>query len=255
MTDCSFAGEQKKEMRHRPHARAPEGTRIYAIGDMHGRLDLLQKLEGKIQADADSSGAAIRIAVYLGDYIDRGPDSRALIDWLIEGHLDGFETHLLKGNHEDRMLKYLEGPNGGKRWLAIGGLETLQSYGISASTLPSLKQGDQWRKELIRQLPPEHMTFLSNLEIKYECGDYLFVHAGVKPGVALEDQNVQDFLWIRDEFLGSTEDFGRMVVHGHSIGATPQIQSNRICVDTGAYYSGHLTAAVLEGDEVWFLQT
>ena len=119
MTDCSFAGEQKKEMRHRHHARAPEGTRIYAIGDMHGRLDLLQKLEGKIQADADSSGAAIRIAVYLGDYIDRGPDSRALIDWLIEGHLDGFETHLLKGNHEDRMLKYLEGPNGGKRWLAI----------------------------------------------------------------------------------------------------------------------------------------
>ena len=242
-------------MRHRHHARAPEGTRIYAIGDMHGRLDLLQKLEDKTQADADGSGADLRIAVYLGDYIDRGPDSRALVDWVIEGQLDGFETHLIKGNHEDRMLKYLEGSDGGERWLAIGGLETLQSYDISAGALPSAEQGDQWRMQLIRCLPPEHLAFLTNLEIKYECGDYLFVHAGVKPGVALADQNAEDFLWIRDEFLGSRQDFGRMIVHGHSIGATPQIQINRICVDTGAYYSGHLTAAVLEGDEVWFLQT
>jgi serine/threonine protein phosphatase 1 len=139
--------------------------------------------------------------------------------------------------------------------LAIGGLETLQSYGIGAGALPSAEQGDQWRMELIRRLPPEHLAVLSNLEIKFECGDYLFVHAGVKPGVALEDQDAQDLIWIRDEFLGSTQDFGRMVVHGHSIGATPQIQTNRICVDTGAYYSGHLTTAVLEGNEVWFLQT
>ena len=242
-------------MRHRHQSFAPEGTRIYAIGDMHGRLDLLRNLEDQIQADADGSGAARRIAVYLGDYIDRGPDSRALIDWLIAGHLDGFETHLLKGNHEDRMLKYLEGSDGGERWLAIGGLETLQSYGIGVSALPSIEQGDQWRMELIRRLPPEHLAFLTNLEIKFECGDYLFVHAGVRPGIALEDLDTQDFLWIRDEFLGSNEDFGRMVVHGHSIGATPQIQTNRICVDTGAYYSHHLTAAVLEGNEVWFLQT
>jgi len=194
-------------------------------------------------------------AVFLGDYIDRGPECRALIDWVMQRPLAGFEHVFLKGNHEDLMLRFLAGSQEVTTWFANGGVESLESYGLKAHGFPTPDEAREWRLQLGRNLPADHLAFFADLRLHYECGDYLFVHAGLKPGVPLEAQDVRDLLWIRDEFLESDENFGRVVVHGHSIGLTPQIQNNRICVDTGAYYSGHLTAAVLERDEVWFLQT
>ena len=242
-------------MRYRHDARPPDGTRLYAIGDMHGRLDLLAGLEDKIRIDAENSGAANRIAVFLGDYIDRGPESRELVDYLMRRPFNGFEHVFLIGNHEDEMMRFLDGSQEPANWFANGGVQTLESYGIAAHGFPSPDEAEDWRRQLRRALPPDHLSFYSDLKYSFECGNYLFVHAGVRPGVPIELQDRHDLIWIREAFLGSDQDFGRFVVHGHSIERTPQIKSNRICVDTGAYRSDHLTCAVLDQDEVWFLQT
>ena len=241
----------------------PSGSRIYAIGDIHGRADLLSRLHGMILDDAapDSPNATDtpdlrKVVVYVGDYVDRGPDSAGVIGMLIEEPLQGFESRHLKGNHEDMMIRFLESGDGGEMWMLNGGRDTLDSYGIGLSDI-SLFRGDMEALALAFRdsVPENHRAFLDGLQLHHREGDYLFAHAGVKPGVAIEDQSEKDLIWIRDEFTDSDADFGVIVVHGHSIRAEPEIKPNRIGIDTGAWRSTRLTALVLEGDTRRFLQT
>jgi serine/threonine protein phosphatase 1 len=240
----------------RPAPTGPVGTRLYAIGDIHGRADLLQQMTGLIREDAARHAAARNVVICLGDYVDRGPDSRAVIDLLRAAPLPGFEQVLLRGNHEDFMLHFLTDASVGWPWLANGGRETLESYGIDP---PSAQAGpdalERAQRALAERLPVEHIAFLQGLKPLHEEGDFCFVHAGVKPGVALAKQREHDLLWIRDEFLTSHADFGRIIVHGHSITPVPDVRPNRIGIDTGAYMSGRLTCLVIEGTERAFLQT
>ena len=240
--------------------KAPSGSRVYAIGDIHGRSDLLRRLHAMILADtapdSPDSGELRKVVVYVGDYVDRGPAGAGVIDILINQPLEGFESHPLKGNHEDMMIRFLESGEGGDMWLFNGGRDTLQSYGIEFSDMSLYLSEPEALAPVFRDaVPPSHRAFLDGLAIHHREGDYLFVHAGMRPGVALEDQSEQDLIWIRDEFTGSDADFGAIVVHGHSIRAEPEIRPNRIGIDTGAWRSNRLTALVLEGDTRRFLQT
>jgi serine/threonine protein phosphatase 1 len=239
-----------------PPAAAPPGTRIYAVGDIHGRLDLLTALTERILADAAQHQASRKVVVYLGDYIDRGDQSRQVIEHLLHETLPGFERVHLKGNHEDIMLRFLADASVGPNWLTYGGMETLESYGIDP---PAPRDGaaemERARRALAAVLPSEHLAFLRALPLAHEEGGYFFVHAGIRPGVPLDQQTEMDMLWIRDEFLRSDAAFGRVVVHGHSIAPEPEIRRNRIGIDTGAFHSGHLTCLVAEGTERSFLQT
>jgi serine/threonine protein phosphatase 1 len=240
-----------------PPSTIPSGHRVYAIGDIHGRADLLTKLLGVISADADGRGAALNRLVYLGDYVDRGPDSRGVIDLVLDGVPSGFSVVTLMGNHEEMMRRFVGGEIAlGRTWMINGGDATLASYGIDP---PGWLDGSAaYRRasdELAASLPQRHRDFLGRLALSHELGDYFFVHAGVRPGVPLPRQLQEDLLWIRDEFLDSEDDFGKRVVHGHSIAPKPMVERNRIGIDTGAYASGTLTALVLEGDEWRLMQT
>jgi serine/threonine protein phosphatase 1 len=233
--------------------RIAAGTRLYAIGDVHGRLDLLCALERLIADDCAAAAATRKIVVYLGDYVDRGNQSREVVDWLIERPLPGFERVLLLGNHEESMLQFLVDVQIGPAWLGFGGAATLLSYGIK----PPSSDRDLIRvqEELRAKLPARHLAFLRGLPLCHVEGDYYFVHAGIRPGVPLDAQRPADMLWIRDEFLHSRRDFGKIVVHGHTITETPEIRPNRIGIDTGAFASGTLTSLVLQDDTWSFLQT
>ena len=235
---------------------APPGTRVYAVGDIHGRDDLLEQLGLLIHEDAYRRQAPRNVVVYLGDYVDRGGKSREVIERLLRAPLPGFESVHLKGNHEDIMLRFLDDIAVAPTWLTYGGMETLESYGIEPP-LPQAPPSELLRAQgLLRQaLPPAHVDFLRGLRMTHEEGDYAFVHAGVKPGVPLAAQREEDMLWIRDEFLTSQASFGRIVVHGHSISRDPDVRQNRIGIDTGAFATGRLTAFVAEGTEWYFLQT
>lgn len=238
-------------------ARIPDGQRVYAIGDIHGRADLLKRLLAEIQKDAlggDYQGRPI--LVFLGDYIDRGFQSREVIDILLSDLMSPFETYFLKGNHEAAMLQFLSEPGMGPRWVEHGGAETLVSYGVRPPR--SRTAVDDWAiasQELKRQLPPEHLNFLRTLQLTARFGDYLFVHAGVRPGVELEQQSEYDMLWIRDEFINDTRPLGAVVVHGHTPASKPHRDSRRVGLDTGAYISGLLTAARFEHEAVTFIST
>jgi len=236
-------------------AQVPEGTRVYAIGDIHGRADLLDQLHRQIEADAAASDATRRVVVYLGDYVDRGLDSKGVIDRLLADPLPGFEKVFLKGNHEDAFLKFFLEPEFGRDWKYYGGLETLMSYGVKA--LPLKDEPEAFvaaRDELAKLFPASHLDFLGNLRLFHEEGDYYFAHAGVRPGRALEAQQADDLMWIREDFIESDADFGKVVVHGHTPEEQPVQRANRIGVDTGAYITGILTCAVLEESECRFIQ-
>ncbi len=233
--------------------RIADGSRVYAVGDIHGRADLLRAINRMIREDAAAAPTARKIVVYLGDYVDRGDASCAVIDCLIDEKLPGFEHVHLLGNHEDSMLRFLGDLQIGPAWLAYGGAATLRSYGVVP---PSSDRGlARVQSELRDKLPQRHLDFLRRLPLSHVEGDYCFVHAGMRPGVALDAQAPQDLLWIRDEFLDSTADFGKIVVHGHSITDEPDVQLNRIGIDTGAYASGRLTCLALAGAERKFLRT
>ncbi len=234
----------------------PAGTSVYAIGDIHGRADLLTKMHKRIGADAGKRARGNRkIVVYLGDYIDRGAKSRQVIDMLLRSPLEGFEAVFLKGNHEDYMLGFLEGVGDGMGWLFNGGAATIASYGIAPPGGAYLQDGalDALRVALTAAIPAEHRAFLANLKLHHSEGGYLFVHAGIRPEVALADQSADDLMWIREEFLGSGADHDCRVVHGHTITWSPEVLPNRIGIDTGAYVSGALTCLVIEGAETRFL--
>ncbi len=237
--------------------RVPEGQRVYAIGDIHGRADLLTELHSQIRDDHRAAGRCnSAVAVYLGDYIDRGTASREVIDLLLDEPLAGLESVHLKGNHEEAMLKFLEHPAIGPQWFGFGGETTVMSYGATA---PRSLGDKAYYAELSDQMrvcvPSRHKAFLEGLKLQYRAGDYLFVHAGIRPGCPLEEQDPDDLLWIRSEFLNSRADHGVMVVHGHTPTARPDVRSNRIGIDTGAFASGALTCLVLEGGAKRFLST
>lgn len=238
-------------------ATIPDGRRVYAIGDVHGRADLLKNLLADIQRDALSGDYKGRpVLIFLGDYIDRGFQSREVIDILLGDLMSPFDTYFLKGNHEAAMLQFLSEPGMGPRWIEHGGAETLVSYGVRPPR--SRTATDEWAiasQELKRLLPREHLQFLMSLQLSLRIGDYMFVHAGVRPGVELDQQSEYDMLWIRDEFLNDTRALGAVVVHGHTPASQPHRDSRRVGVDTGAYISGQLTAARFEHEAVEFLST
>jgi len=229
------------------------GRRLYCIGDIHGRLDLLDELHDMIRADAETHEGS-RGIVYLGDYIDRGAQSRQVLDRLIEQPLAGFDTVHLLGNHEQAMLDFLADPRAAAAWLGFGGQVTLLSYGVGLGRVQMLHRLDQLRDELEARLPAPHLEFLANCRTMYVEGSYCFAHAGIRPGVELAGQKAEDLMWIRDEFTRSRADHGHIVVHGHSISDEVEWLPNRIGIDTGAFYSGLLTALVLEGGQQRLLQ-
>lgn len=240
----------------RPQVRSvPAGRRVYAVGDIHGRLDLLERLLGAIETDSAARGAAEVLVVFLGDLVDRGPDSRGVVERLMAYRDGPVNTRFLMGNHEEVFLRALDGDTKALKFLVrIGGRATILSYGIAEEEYQRL-DFDQLSEALRACVPAEHIAFLSGFEEWVEVGDYLFVHAGVRPGIDLERQRVSDLRWIRDDFLLHRDDFGKMVVHGHSITEDADIRGNRIGIDTGAFQSGRLTAIGLEGTERWFLST
>ncbi|QNT69256.1 serine/threonine protein phosphatase [Defluviicoccus vanus] len=236
-------------------ASVPPGMRIYAIGDIHGRFDLLRQLHQAIRADcADVSPLTTLQVVYLGDYVDRGWQSREVIDLLIEQPLRGFFAVHLLGNHDRQLLEFLQHGTGGPQWLRYGGDATICSYGVRMTDGGgAAKRLTVMRDELVRTVPQQHVRFLQQLPLMHQVGDYLFVHAGIDPEKPLAEQTERDLLWIRDEFLESDNHFGAVVVHGHTTTREPDVRSNRIGIDTGACYGNRLTCLVLEGQQKRFL--
>lgn len=220
----------------------PAGIRIYAIGDVHGRLDLLDELLGEIDADLAGRPAARAIVVFLGDYIDRGNSSRETIDRLI-ARREISEHVFLKGNHEELALKCLSDPGLFDRWLRLGGAETLASYGVNPGSKTKIAE---LQAAFHRALPQAHIKFFRGLQSSFACGDFFFAHAGVKPRIPLARQAEKDLLWIREEFLNSSEDFGKTIIHGHTPSLEIEVRRNRINIDTGAYATGRLTCLVIE---------
>lgn len=243
---------RRAKVQRRP-AAVPGGVRVYAIGDIHGRVDLLHEVHERMMNDYKNC-AQTKHVIYLGDYIDRGPYSRDVLETLIVGGPPGtLATHLL-GNHEATLLRFLEDSTVGPDWLAFGGAATLLSYGInprigdlSPETLALLQ------RELSVKLPPSHKHFLESLRTQQMIGDYFFVHAGIRPGIPLDQQQPSDLIWIRDQFLESEDFHGKIIVHGHSYETEPEVCPNRIGIDTGAYATGRLTCLVLEGTSRRFL--
>lgn len=239
----------------RSSATAPPGTRLYVVGDIHGRADLLRILHEAIRDDA-ADAPSRRVIVYLGDYVDRGGESSAVLEMLASGPPEGFEAVHLLGNHEAWLLDFLDDPDQGAGWIMNGGGATLLSYGIDAAGISFQRDRlAKARADLRSRLPPSHLAFLESLKLSHVEGDYLFVHAGVRPGLPLDRQSADDLVWIRDEFLFSDADHGKVVVHGHTIVDEPEVLDNRIGIDTGAFATGRLTCLVLEGSARRFIST
>lgn len=233
--------------------RVPDAIRIYAIGDVHGRADLLTALFDRIDADIQSNPIGQPVQVMLGDYIDRGPQSRQVLD-LIIARKRQHKMLCLKGNHEIIAAQFLNDPSELSVWKRVGGITTLLSYGISPPARDDDMEANTRAAEAFRQaLPESHRKFIQGLALTFVCGDFFFVHAGVRPGIALPQQRQDDLLWIREDFLLHEEDFGKIVVHGHTPVLQPDVRPNRINIDTGAYATGRLTCLVLEADRMSFI--
>lgn len=263
----------------------PPDTVVYAIGDIHGSDRLLREILEGIRIESRLRRTRRRVLVFLGDYVNRGRDGRAVVELALDPGLPGFEIVRLKGNNEDLVVRFLDGNLAvGAHWLDYGGVETLRHYGIAVPALrardPSELEALRWtsetmadygvgtvppgaeeessleklRREFQACLPPRHLEFFRSLRIAHREGDYYFVHAGIRPGVPLDEQTDADCMWIRQSFLESTADHGVVVVHGHSVVREPEVKANRIGIDTGAYLGGALTCLVLCGAERGFLQ-
>jgi serine/threonine protein phosphatase 1 len=228
--------------------------RIYVIGDIHGRLDLLDHIIAQIERDMAEHQGADCITITLGDYVDRGPDSRGVLDRLVQNPFPGRYV-ALKGNHESLLEQFLANPAIGTHWRRLGGLETLHSYGVPLDALMLGKGYEEAADALRTAIPQAQYQFLSSLKLSMTIGNFFLCHAGIRPGIALERQSNEDLLWIREEFLTSTLDFGKVVIHGHTPMEWPDVQPNRINIDTGAFATGRLTCLVLEGDRHRFLFT
>lgn len=237
------------------HDYLEEGTLVYAIGDVHGRADLLNDLLDQIDSDAEGFEGQIHI-VFLGDYIDRGLQSRQVIEILLSDRLSAYQTHFLKGNHEDALLSFLGDPEFGPKWAAYGGRETLVSYGVKPPRSMTLNaEWHQAHDNFLKSFPNNHQQFFRALPTRVKIGGYGFVHAGMKPGRSFDEQSDYDLMWIRDEFLRDEAGFDVKVVHGHTPTDAPYNDNRRINVDTGAYFTGRLTAVKLVGQSVDFIAT
>ena len=229
---------------------------IYAIGDVHGRFDLLQKLEKMITADAKNYAGKDKLIVMLGDYVDRGPQSAQVLDHLIAAPPEGFVRTCLAGNHEQVMLNFLSAPSETENWLKFGGVETLGSYGIPPEQIYASKFASRKFTQLLKaHIPDEHIQFLTNLPSMVGMQKYLFVHAGIRPGVEVDKQLDQDLMWIRGDFLKHDWAGDRTIVHGHTPQNQPEQINGRVNIDTGAYASERLTAARIVGNNITFLFT
>ena len=238
-------------------AASTGGRLVYAVGDTHGHTDALRPLLRELWADVARSRPTERpLLVFLGDYVDRGPDSRGVIDTILALEADGpFELVFLRGNHEDALIRVLRDADFGPNWIANWGEATLRSYGVEVPRHGrEAEETARVQAELTAALPASHRDFLRRCVMSATVGDYLFVHAGVRPGVPLAEQADRDLMWIRYDFLESGEDFGKVVVHGHTPSDRPQLRPNRIGIDTGVYYSGVLTAVRLEGADQRIIQ-
>jgi serine/threonine protein phosphatase 1 len=242
-----FGVSSARKTRLKP--RVPQGIRVYAVTDIHGRADLLQQVFTMIDRDLLTSRPVHPLHVFLGDYIDRGPSSRETIDLLIE-RARQYECIFLKGNHELMLFEALGNPKALDDWRQYGGLQTLVSYGLQPPQKPNGAEQAELIKELRHRVPDLHRRFFQQLQTSFTCGDFFLVHAGVRPGVPLDAQEEQDLCWIRAEFLQSDEDFGKYIVHGHSPVAAADIRPNRINIDTGAYATGILSLLSIQGDHL-----
>lgn len=233
----------------------PRGHRAYVIGDVHGRLDLLNELLAKIRSDIRERPKRKLTIVFLGDLIDRGPQSAEVVERVRKLRLEDSSTAFIMGNHEEVLLRVVDGDSEliGS-WLKFGGAETLQSYGANPRRIASLPP-DQAVAQIKSAIPASHVRFLSGFADTVSFGDYVFVHAGIRPGIELSEQSQSDLRWIRAPFLEDESDHGFIVVHGHTISPQVEVTGNRIGIDTGAYDSGVLTALALDGDRKWFIQT
>jgi serine/threonine protein phosphatase 1 len=230
-------------------AHLPPGQRIYAIGDVHGCLERLVTLHELIAEDLNARPVDTATLIHLGDYVDRGPESAQVVDWLMAGPpVPASRTVNLMGNHEHLMLSAVASGDlqDAETWLANGGGDSLSSWGLSRSTP---------QREWANRIPVPHLLFLRDLATHVQIGPYLFVHAGVRPGISLTQQTRHDMLWIREPFLSSQEDLGFVVVHGHTPRQEPTVRANRIGIDTGAVMGGALTCVALEEDTLGFLRT
>src|SRR5688500_7981441 len=237
--------------RSRPAGKA--GARAYAIGDIHGRLDLLDQLLERIEADIARRRHRKTFIIFLGDLIDRGPDSAGVVERLRSWRPHFARPVFLAGNHEEVLTRMLAGEKGIlPSWLKFGGAQCAQSYGLDPNALRVIEE--EAALQLLRaRIPRAHVEFLESFADTFTFGDYLFVHAGIRPGVALEEQDRHDLRWIREPFLSDAKAHGPMVVHGHTIVERVEERPNRIAIDTGAYHSGVLTALAVEDDRRWFL--
>lgn len=239
----------KKMLSSMPERPPAPDHEIFAVGDLHGRLDLFRRLLNQILDAATTEKPEL---IFLGDYIDRGPQSRQLISLLLEKPLQAFfKMHFLKGNHEATLLEFLENPMVGPSWMQFGGTETLLSYGVR----PPSFRGDEdgWAdtaRALRAALPQSHLEFFKNLELSLERGCYFFVHAGVDPEKKIEEQGEAEFLWIRERFLDDTKPLSRIIVHGHTPQHMPSTDYRRIGLDLGGYQSGRIAAARIKGENV-----
>ncbi len=249
---------RKPEREPPPPPPSTGGRLVYAVGDVHGRLDLLRQLVHAIIIDAGAARVREKpLLVFLGDYVDRGPESREVVDVLLELQArPEIEVALLKGNHEHALLQFLEDSGVGPAWLDFGAGATLASYGVQPpASRTDLEAWAEARDLFAAVLPERHRRFYEELELVRVVGDYAFVHAGVRPGVPLADQVEQDLLWIRQEFLNDRGPFEKVIVHGHTPRETAELLPHRLGLDTGAYATGVLTAVRLCGEEQRLIQT
>lgn len=237
-------------------ARVPAGMRIYAIGDIHGRNDLLQQLLAQIDADDAKRGSADTQIIFLGDLMDRGPDSAGVVETAMALRRTGRKVHFLMGNHEEVFVRACRKRDSKvtRFFLRIGGEATVLSYPISRAEYITLDM-DQLSDRLTTLVPQEHLDFIDSFEDQIIIGDYAFVHAGIRPGVPLSQQKPSDLRWIREEFVDQRGDLEKIIVYGHTIYEDVEERGSRIGIDTGAYASDKLTALALEGGERWYLQT
>ncbi len=252
------AVETARDWRTSGRPRLASGHRIYAVGDIHGRIDLLTVLVARIVADLRRFPVDQAELVFLGDYISRGPGSPEVLEFMLsQAPALPLGTRCLKGNHEDMLLRFVDKADlwAGSGWLRFGGKAVFSAYGLIPPQSLEEPQLVEAAALLRDAMPDRHLDFLRGLPAAYECDDYLFVHGGLRPGVPMAEQTAHDMMWIREEFLNHTGLFERFIVHGHTPASLPDIRRNRLNVDTKAYASGVLTAAVVEGPDQRFLSS